>query len=223
MRDEVVISCPACLRQYVFVRQSPAKIGRCKACRCTFRIAVPELTDGDPCITFDDEILPRYQSFREGCAEMANDGRVFVGDFERLISRLPERQPTLGDQYWLTSFCGFSLIEARRRAPFEVLRRIEELEEYFAYRVPAMSPEVRRLLRDAFMGVLEIASPTDLLARGTPSYFKKLPAELVVFPCPECGYRFSVDSTFAGRRARCKGCGGSVKVPHPSEATTAVS
>jgi ubiquitin-protein ligase len=40
---------------------------------------------------------------------------------------------------------------------------------------------------------------------------------VITFACEKCGKSFSVPATFAGRKAHCKKCGGSVIVPQPSE------
>jgi ubiquitin-protein ligase len=44
---------------------------------------------------------------------------------------------------------------------------------------------------------------------------------MIDFSCPSCGKRFSVDDALAGRRAKCKGCGGAITVPAPAAATPA--
>jgi ubiquitin-protein ligase len=43
---------------------------------------------------------------------------------------------------------------------------------------------------------------------------------VITFACGSCGKSFSVPATFAGRKAHCKKCGGSVIVPQPSERIT---
>ena len=43
----------------------------------------------------------------------------------------------------------------------------------------------------------------------------------IAFACPACGRGFEVDAANAGRRARCKGCGGTVTVPAAVAASAA--
>jgi ubiquitin-protein ligase/DNA-directed RNA polymerase subunit RPC12/RpoP len=43
---------------------------------------------------------------------------------------------------------------------------------------------------------------------------------VITFACGKCGKSFSVPGTFAGRKAHCKKCGGTVIVPQPTERIT---
>ena len=48
-------------------------------------------------------------------------------------------------------------------------------------------------------------------------------AGLIEFRCPTCNRGFSVPANFAGRRAKCKSCGGEITVPQPPKISVALA
>src|SRR5436305_1475471 len=45
----------------------------------------------------------------------------------------------------------------------------------------------------------------------------------IAFPCENCGHRFEVDRSYAGRKCRCKKCGHVFVIPVPREPTSATA